>query len=156
MTQKEANGEFKSPYIKFYEGYSIKVQLMWFGFAFSTVSPVCLPISGVGILLSYFLQKAEYAKIYSIPGYGASRIQQEFVDLLDATPLLVSLMNLFVHELYSLFYGIPLRTDVAAALFLNLGLGLFVFLMPWADIVTSIVARNLDDRLTSYDEAGIE
>ena len=74
MTQTEANEKFKPVEIDFAEVYSLKVQLIWFGFTFATVSPICLLFAMIGIMISFFLQKILYTRYYSIPEYGAPRI----------------------------------------------------------------------------------
>ena len=103
MTQTEANENFMAPRIEFVEAYTIKIQLIWFGFAFATVIPISLPIAMLGIMLSYWLQRLLYCKCYSIPEYGGPRINSEFIDLLDGTPLLVAVLNLAQHHIYSVY-----------------------------------------------------
>ena len=48
--------------------------VVWFSFLYAIVSPVCLPISAVGLILYYIYEKIFLNRKYVIPGYGGSRL----------------------------------------------------------------------------------
>lgn len=83
--------------MEFGGNYTSLVMVVWFSFLFAIVSPICLPISVLGLILYYVYEKIMLNRRYVIPEYGGSRLNSEFVDLLDATPLLISLFNIFLH-----------------------------------------------------------
>lgn len=78
--------------------YAFNVKMVWFGFLYGVVSPISIFISFLGMLLCYFFEKKLFNERYSIPFYGRSRINYEMIDLLDYTPLLVGLFNIFLYK----------------------------------------------------------
>ena len=63
--------------------------LCWFGFIYGVVSPICIIVSTLGILLYYLFQKILCNNRYSIPSYGNQKINYSFINLLDFTPFLI-------------------------------------------------------------------
>lgn len=62
--------------ISFVELYVGLVQLVWFGFIFGTVSPICLLFALIGVFFNFVIEKIMFFKKYSIPEYGSNRINK--------------------------------------------------------------------------------
>lgn len=74
------------------------ILIVWFGFLYGIVSPICVVIGLIGLVLYYFYQRSLFNSKYSIPIYGGSRLNSTLIDLLDYTPFLVGLFNLFLYQ----------------------------------------------------------
>ena len=61
-----------------------------------TVPPV-IAISGIGLLLNYWLQKYLFSGVYAAPQAISSYLSNHVLNLLDYTPFWLSLGSLFVH-----------------------------------------------------------
>ena len=46
--------------------------------------------------MAYYIQKYLFAQRYSIPNYEGYRINEEFIDLLDVSPLFIGCFNLII------------------------------------------------------------
>lgn len=97
-TQSQAIHKFKGAEVPFVKCYAFNVKMVWFGFLYGVVSPISIFISFLGMLLCYFFEKKLFNERYSIPFYGRSRINYEMIDLLDYTPLLIGLFNIFLYK----------------------------------------------------------
>lgn len=78
--------------------YAFNVKMVWFGFLYGVVSPICILVAAMGMVISYFGERLLFNSKYSIPFYGRSRINYEMIDLLDWTPFLIGLFNLFLYK----------------------------------------------------------
>lgn len=52
--EKTALRLIKGRQVPFVWSYSLNTKLVWFGFIYGVVSPICLLISAIALLLSYF------------------------------------------------------------------------------------------------------
>lgn len=109
--------------------------MVWFGFLYAVVSPICLFIALIGLILYYTYQRALFNSKYSIPAYIGPRLNSTLVNLLDLTPFLVGLFNFFLYttsmstkkfESESRIYGVIITTMV---------IGLINAIMPWKAIL---------------------
>lgn len=73
-TQTEASYKFKGTSIPFVKAYCFVIKMVWFGFLYGVVSPLCTFIATIGMLLFYLFEKILYNSKYSIPFYGGPRI----------------------------------------------------------------------------------
>lgn len=78
--------------------YAHNVKIVWFGFLYGVVSPICVAIATVGLFLSYFFERILFNSKYSIPVYGGPRTNATMLDMLDLTPFLIGLFNLFLYN----------------------------------------------------------
>lgn len=74
MTQTEASNKLKGAEVSFAKRYAFNVKMVWFGFLYGAVSPICIFVAFIGMLLSYFSERALFNSTYSIPFYSRSRI----------------------------------------------------------------------------------
>lgn len=74
------------------------IQLMWFGFIFSVISPLCLPISTIGLFLMCIYERILFNSRYRIPKYTGIRVAHEFINLLRFVSLFIGIANLIVHQ----------------------------------------------------------
>lgn len=81
----------------FTSSYAHIVEMVWFGFVFAVVSPICTLIAVSGMVLFYFYEKALFNSKYSIPIYLGPRLNSTLIDLLDYTALLIGTFNLFLY-----------------------------------------------------------
>ena len=64
--------------------------------------------------------------------------------MLDGAPLFVVLINMFIKYVYSFTSAMEgASSKIDTVLLINLALALFVFLMPWGNIIGSI---NFDEK----------
>ena len=97
----------------------------------------------LGILLVYCFQKLLYSNGYSIPYYGSPMLSFEFIKMIDATPLLISVINIGLHSVYAHYKHSHLSRDFQIAMFINLALGLLVFFIPWGHILNLYDFRTI-------------
>ena len=135
-TQTEANKVIEGMELDFVNHFVYILRTVWFTLVFSIISPVCLFIGTFGLILSYFIEKYFLSQRYSIPEYGDFRLNSEFIDLLDATPLLIGIFNLFVILASKKDFNYEeIPNSEIVFIMLSIGVGAFNFLMPWQDIV---------------------
>ena len=107
-TQKQANHLLTPIEIRIVFKYSTAVTFLLFGCTFSIISPICLPIAAIGVLITYFYEKYLLQKRYRIPEYGSPQLNSEFIDTLDLVPILISAVSLGLHALSVLILEIEL------------------------------------------------
>lgn len=79
-------------------GYAFVVKLVWFGSIYGVLTPISIPIATIGLILYYFFERILYNRTYSIPIYTGPRINYEMIDMLEWTPFLIGLFNLFLYK----------------------------------------------------------
>ena len=97
-TQTEAYKTFKNIEVPFVQSYAHNVKIFWFSFIYGVVSPMCVVIGLVGMVMHYIYQKMLFNSKYSIPVYGGSRINSTMIDLIDFCPFLLGIFNLFLYQ----------------------------------------------------------
>lgn len=66
-TQTEANLAFQGSQLDFVNHFVYILRTVWFSLVFSVVSPICLFIGTLGLILSYSIEKYLISQKYSIP-----------------------------------------------------------------------------------------
>ena len=85
-------------------------------------------------MLEILYQRILLHKKSSIIPYGSPRLNTEVIDVLDFTPLLISLINLAIHNLAATVLNYEIPNYHNAALYINLVIGIFNAAMPWSNI----------------------
>lgn len=78
-------------------GYSHIVKIVWFGFVYGIVSPICIAIATVGIFVFYLFERVLFNYRYLIPKYGGSKLNQNFLDMIGLLPLLIGSFNFLLY-----------------------------------------------------------
>lgn len=112
------------------------VKIIWFGFLYGVVSPICIAISLVGLILYYLYQRSLFNSKYSIPIYGGPRLNSTMVDLIDFTPFLVGLFNLFLYNTSQNQRGFDVDGRIYGVVITNIVIGAFHAVFPWKTVLT--------------------
>ena len=112
------------------------VKIVWFGFLYGIVSPICVAIGLIGLVLYYFYQRYLFNSKYSIPVYGGSRLNSTLIDLFDFTPFLVGLFNLFLYQTSQASRNFEVDNGVIGVVITNIAIGGLHAIMPWKTIIT--------------------
>lgn len=76
--------------------------------------------------------------------------------MLDAAPLLASLMNIFIHLLFANYEHKEVSNRIKFVLFFNLAVGIFILFMPWDEILSnSRQLRIYEDKFSDYKRANV-
>lgn len=119
--------------------YSLNTKLVWFGFIYGIISPICLAIATLGMFLHWKYEKVLMNYRYSIPPYGGIKINNTLLNLLDWTPLFVGLLILFEYKVFQDLRGYETDTRVIVLLSFNIAMGVISILTPWNDILKKCI-----------------
>lgn len=120
----------------FVVGYSRNVIIVWFGFLYGVVSPICVAIATIGMFLYYTYQRILFNYRYSIPIYGGPRINTTMIDLLDLTPFLVGLFNLFLYNTSQNQRSFEVDGRVYGIVITNIVIGVVHAIFPWRKVIS--------------------
>lgn len=112
------------------------VKIVFFGFLYGVVSPICVAISLVGLILYYLYQRSLFNSKYSIPIYGGSRLNSTLIDLVDFTPFLIGLFNLFLYQTSQASRNFDPDGRVYGVVITNIVIGVFHAVFPWKTVLT--------------------
>lgn len=115
--------------------YAHQIKIVWFGFLYGVVSPICVFIALIGLILYYNYQRALFNSRYSIPPCIGPRINSTFIDLLDLAPFLVGLFNLFLYSTSQESRKFESDSRVYGVIVTAMVIGGIHALMPWKTIM---------------------
>lgn len=130
-TQTEAYSKFKSLEVPFVFSYSHNVKIFWFSFLYGIVTPMCIPIGFAGMVIYYYYQKILFNSKYSIPVYGGSRLNSTMIDLLDFSPFLIGIFNLFLYQTSISARGVEENPAIIGITITNTVIGGAFAVFPW-------------------------
>lgn len=137
-TQTESYATFKGSEVPFVNAYAHMVKIVWFSFLYGVVSPICVAIGTIGIFIYYYYQRILFNSKYSIPIYGHSRINSTMIDLLDFTPFLVGLFNLFLYQTSQNARSFDVDGRVIGIVITNIVVGALNAVFPWQTVLSKI------------------
>ena len=120
--------------VPFVKSYAWNVKIIWFGFLYAVITPISVFIAFVGMTMLYFIQRYLFNSKYSIPYYGGPRLNYEMIRLLDWTPLIIGLFNLFIYEKYqsNAIYGKDSR--ILGLIVTIIVIGIVNLFIPWKNL----------------------
>ena len=137
-TMKEIRKLTKDPQIFFEQKYADLVQLFWFGFTFSIVSPVCIIISTFGLFIYYVFERVLFKKTYAIPPYSGVRVSIAFINSLQFVALHIGLVNFFLYFVLYKLKEEPMDPRIFSISISNIVLGIWFLIMPWDQIIKKL------------------
>lgn len=133
---------YKGSPVPFTDMYAYMVIIVWCSFIYAIVSPVCVLIGGLGMLLSYLYERILFNSRYSIPAYNNSRINAVFIDLLDATPLLVAVFNYLFYVVFQENKNHIHDPRAMGMIIFNIVLAAIHAILPWRKIIQYFYLRE--------------
>ena len=94
LTQKQANLWFEGPAIDMAQCYSVVLKSLWLTAFYAPVLPIGLPISLVGLFLTYWTDKYLLLNRYVKPLELGKTLSQSMAEFLELTPFFFALGNL--------------------------------------------------------------
>lgn len=73
------------------------MKTLWLTAFYAPLVPVVVPISIIGLVLNYFIEKDLYRKIYNVPNMLSSMVNDSAIELLEYFPLIISLGEFIVY-----------------------------------------------------------
>lgn len=129
LTQREANLIFEGPEIDIAQAYANALKTMWLTAFYAPILPIGIPISLVGIFLSYWTDKYLLLNRYAKPSELGKALNKWMTEYLELTPFFFSLGNLVFRRLIKGFDG-EIIDETILPTFLALGLSLVHFILP--------------------------
>lgn len=143
-THSEALKKFIGVHVPFVKCYAFNVKMVWFGFLYGVVSPICVFIAFIGMVMTYFFERALFNSKYSIPFYSGPRINYEMIGLLDWTPLIIGLFNFLLYKQSSFERNFESDPRVVGLIAAMIAIGALHILMPWKQILKKVLKPKVD------------
>lgn len=96
-TQTQACRDYSGPEVPIVSGYAHLIKIVWFGFIYAVVSPICLPIAALALLIFYTTERILFHYRYSISTYGGPKLNQSFLSMFELTPLIIGAFNFLIY-----------------------------------------------------------
>lgn len=81
-SQLDANMVFQGPIVEIPYKYAYVFKTIWLTAFYAPLAPVVVPISAVGLLLNYIIEKCLFGKVYSAPNNISSMVNDSALELL--------------------------------------------------------------------------
>lgn len=136
-TQVEAHEELKSQ-IDFSSKCADLTQLFWFSIIFGIISPICIFVACVGLLLWIIYDRILFLKRYSIPQYTSTIVLFTFIEKLELIVFFIGLLNMCTHLFTVYIEEIEMSSTIFAVSLVNLIYGAIFNLLPLNKILRTL------------------
>lgn len=133
--QIQANRIFQGPNINIHLKYAFILKTLWLTAFFMPAVPAVIAISFVGLLLNYWIQKYLFSGAYTAPEAISSYLSNHVLNLLDYTPLWVTLGSFFLHLLRKNFNYNEVESEIKNFHYLFFFLSIVNIFLPYYSIL---------------------
>lgn len=145
-TQTQANRNYSGSEVPFVTGYAHLVKIVWFGFLYAVISPICLLVAAAGIFYFYITERLLFHYRYSIPRYGGVKLSHNLLDMIDLVPLLVGLFNFLIYTTTQKDNNFVNDQRIVWVCIANVGLGLAFAFFPSRLVIQHIYDRRIPNK----------
>lgn len=78
------------------------IKLYWLGLVFGIVSPICVLISSMALLLDFFGERFLFKEKYLFPNNTRISCSLTFINLFQNVPILIGVFNLIYHKTFEI------------------------------------------------------
>lgn len=85
------------------EKYSYIIKTVWLTAFYAPFTPVVVPISIIGLIINYFVEKYLFGAYYSAPNMISSALNKSCIELFEYVPLILSIGEFLIYMYFKKF-----------------------------------------------------
>lgn len=121
------------------------LKTIWLAAFYAPLVPVVVPISIIGLILNYLIEKDLYRKVYNVPNMLSSMVNDSAIELLEYFPLIISLGEFIVYIYVKNYDVSSLPENWSIPIYVSIGLSALNLLLPMDQINKKILKLKNDD-----------
>ena len=126
------------------EKYSYIIKTLWLTAFYAPFTPVVVPISIIGLIINYFIEKNLFGSAYSAPNMISAALNESCVELFEYIPLLLSLGEFLIYWYFKKFNFSEIPINWSVPIWLSIGISLIQLILPMEQFNKLICKINSD------------
>lgn len=143
-TQLEANELYELPQPSLPEKYSYIIKTLWLTAFYAPFTPIVVPISIIGLVFNYLIEKNLFGSAYSAPNMISAAVNDSCVELFEYIPLLLSLGEFLIYWYFKKFNFNEIPVNWSVPIWLSIGISLIQLMLPMGTFNKQICKFNID------------
>lgn len=131
LLQIEANKLYEKPMPSLPYKYGYIIRTLWLTAFYCPLVPIVVPISALGLLLNFWIEKCLHAKSYRCPNMVSGMVNATATELLEYIPIILCLGEFLIYLHFEEYHIDQIPTHWAVPIYLSISISVLYLLMPF-------------------------
>jgi hypothetical protein len=127
-----------------HEKYSYIIKTIWLTAFYAPFVPIVVPISIIGLVLNYFIEKYLFSASYSTPNMISTEVNDSCIELFEYVPLILSIGEFLIYLYFKKFNFSQVPINWSVPIYLSIGISLINLIIPMKQVNKCICKMKLD------------